>query len=58
VGSNGLILNSKKSQVIFIQRGGGGYVPQLELFIGPDSIEVVPKVRNLGFVLYRNLFFI
>jgi hypothetical protein len=34
---------------------GGGDVPQPELFIGPDSIEVVPKVRNLGFVLNRNL---
>jgi hypothetical protein len=30
-------------------------VPQLELFIGLDSIEVVPKERNLGFVLNRNL---
>jgi hypothetical protein len=30
-------------------------VPQLELFIGLDSIEVVPKVRNLEFVLNRNL---
>jgi hypothetical protein len=25
------------------------------LFIGPDSIEVVPKVRNLGFVVNMNL---
>jgi hypothetical protein len=33
----------------------GGDVPQPELFIGPDSIEVVPKARNLGFVLNRNL---
>jgi hypothetical protein len=41
-----------KSQVILIQRSGGD-VP--ELFIGPESIEVVPKVRNLGFVLNRNL---
>jgi hypothetical protein len=40
--------------VILIQRGGGD-VPQPELFIGPDSIEVVPKVRNLGFVLNKNL---
>jgi hypothetical protein len=30
-------------------------MPQPELFIGPDLIEVVPKVRNLGFVLNRNL---
>jgi hypothetical protein len=30
-------------------------VPQPELFIGLDSIEVVPNVRNLGFVLNRNL---
>jgi hypothetical protein len=53
-GSNGLKLNPKKSQVILIQRGGGD-VPQPELFFGPDSIEVVPMVRNLGFVLNRNL---
>jgi hypothetical protein len=33
----------------------GGDVPQLELFIGPDSIEVVPNVRNLRFVLNWNL---
>jgi hypothetical protein len=32
-----------------------GVVPQPELFIGPDSIEVVPKVRNFGFVLNMNL---
>jgi hypothetical protein len=30
-------------------------VPQSELFISPDSIEVVPKVRNLGLVLNRPL---
>jgi hypothetical protein len=30
-------------------------VPQPKLFIGPDSIEVVPKVRILVFVLNRNL---
>jgi hypothetical protein len=30
-------------------------VPQPELFIRTDSIEVVPKVRNLEFVLNRNL---
>jgi hypothetical protein len=47
---NGLKLNPKKSQVILIRRRGGD-VPQPELFIGPDSIEMVPKVRNLGFVL-------
>jgi hypothetical protein len=29
--------------------------PQPEMFIGPDSKEVVPKVRNLRFVLNRNL---
>jgi hypothetical protein len=40
--------------VILIRRGGGD-VPQPELFIGPDSIEMVPKVRNLGFVLNRIL---
>jgi hypothetical protein len=51
-GSNCLKLNPKKSQVIPIQRGE---VPQPELFISPDSIEVAPKVRNLGFVLNRNL---
>jgi hypothetical protein len=40
--------------VILIQRGRGlGDVPQPELFIGPDTM--VPKVRNLGFVLNRNL---
>jgi hypothetical protein len=44
----------KKSQVSLIQRKGDD-VPQPELFIGPDSIELVPKVRNLGFVLNRNL---
>jgi hypothetical protein len=53
-GSNGLKLNPKKSQVILIQKRGGD-VPQPELFIGPDLIEVVSKVRNLGFVLNRNL---
>jgi hypothetical protein len=52
VGSNDLKFNPKKSQVILIQRGGGD---EPELFIGPDSIEVMPKVRNLGFVLNRNL---
>jgi hypothetical protein len=36
--------------VILIQRKGGD-VPQPELFIGPDLIEVVPKVSNLRFVL-------
>jgi hypothetical protein len=30
-------------------------VPQPELFIGPDLKEVVPIVRNLGFVLNSNL---
>jgi hypothetical protein len=30
-------------------------VPQPELFIGPDSIEVVPKVRCFGFDLNRIL---
>jgi hypothetical protein len=30
-------------------------VSQPELFFGLESIEVVPKVRNLGFVLNRNL---
>jgi hypothetical protein len=33
----------------------GGDVPQPELFIGPDWIKMVPKVRNLGFVLNKNL---
>jgi hypothetical protein len=41
---------------LFLSKKGG--VPQLELFIGPDSIEVVPKVRNLGLVLNRNLTFV
>jgi hypothetical protein len=53
-GSNGLKLNPKKSQVILIQKTGDD-VPQPELFIGSDSIEMVSKVRNLGFVLNRNL---
>jgi hypothetical protein len=30
-----------------------GDVPQPDLFIGRDSIEVVEKVRNLEFVLNR-----
>jgi hypothetical protein len=30
-------------------------VPQPELFIGPDSMEVVSKVKNLGFFINRNL---
>jgi hypothetical protein len=30
-------------------------MPQSDLFIGPDSIKVVPKIRNLGFVLNKNL---
>jgi hypothetical protein len=30
-------------------------VPQSEFFIDPDSIEVLPKVRNMGFVLNSNL---
>jgi hypothetical protein len=30
-------------------------VAQPGLFIGLDSIEVVPKVRNLGFVVSRKL---
>jgi hypothetical protein len=55
-GLNGLKLNPKMSQVILIQREGAvSDVLQPELFIGPDSIEMVPKVRNLGFVLNRNL---
>jgi hypothetical protein len=41
--------------VILSKGGGGGDVLQSELFIGPDSIEVVPKVTNLRFVLNRNL---
>jgi hypothetical protein len=53
-GFDGLKLNPKKSQVILIQRGGGD-VPQPEMFIGLDWIEVVPKLRYLGFVLNRNL---
>jgi hypothetical protein len=43
----------KQSFHCLIQRGGD--VPQPELFIGPDSTVVVPKIRNLGFVLNRNL---
>jgi hypothetical protein len=46
-------MNLKKSQVVLIQKEGGD-VPQPKLFIGTDLIEVVPKVRNLGFVLNRN----
>jgi hypothetical protein len=30
-------------------------VPQPELFIGPDTIEIVPNERNLGFILNRSL---
>jgi hypothetical protein len=47
-------LNPKKSKVILIQKRGDD-VLQPKLFIGLDSIEVVPKLRNLGFVLNRNL---
>jgi hypothetical protein len=42
-------LNPKKSQVIFIQKEGD-YVLQPELFIGLDSIEVVPRdFKKFGF---------
>jgi hypothetical protein len=52
--SNRLKLNPKKRQVILIQKRGGD-VPEPELFIGPDLIELVPKVRNFGSVLNGNL---
>jgi hypothetical protein len=42
-GSNGLKINPKKSKVILIQRRVGD-VPQPEMFIGPESIEVVPRI--------------
>jgi hypothetical protein len=51
--SNDLNLNPKKSPVIPIQRGV--VMCRSLLFIGPDSKEVVSKVRNLGFVLNRNM---
>jgi hypothetical protein len=52
-GSNGLKQNPKKSQVILTQSDGD--VPQHELFVGPESIKMVPKVRNLRFILNNNL---
>jgi hypothetical protein len=46
----------KRIFVILIQRGvGAGDVAQPELFIGLDLIEVVPKVKNLGFFAEQEL---
>jgi hypothetical protein len=50
--ANGLKLNPKKSQVILIQRAD---IPLFTLLIGDNVIKVVPKVRNLGFVLNERL---
>jgi hypothetical protein len=48
--ATGLKLNPIKSQVIVINRWRA-YIPPPTLQIGSDVIKVVPKVKNLGFVL-------
>jgi hypothetical protein len=49
---NGLKLNPEKSQVILIHRYRAN-IPTL--LIGANVVKVVPKVRNLGFVLNESV---
>jgi hypothetical protein len=48
--ANGLKLNPEKSQVILIHRCRAD-IPLPTLLIGAIVVKVVPRVRNLGFVL-------
>jgi hypothetical protein len=52
--ANGFKLNPMKSQVIVISRCRVD-IPPPTLLIGSDVIKVVPKVKNLGFVLNEGL---
>jgi hypothetical protein len=52
--ANGFKLNHIRSQVIVISRFGVDISPPT-LLIGSDVIKVVPKVKNLGFVLNERL---
>ncbi len=51
---NGLKLNPKKSQVMLIHRLADN-LPQPHLVIDSDTVKVVPKAVNLGFVLNSRL---
>jgi hypothetical protein len=51
---NGLKLNPKKSQVMLIHRLAND-LPQPHLVIDSDTVKVVPKAVNLGFVLNTRL---
>jgi hypothetical protein len=52
--ANGLKLNPKKSQVILIH-GWRVDIPSPTLLIGANVFKVVPRVRNLGYVLNEKL---
>jgi hypothetical protein len=52
--ANGLKLNPEKSQVILIHRCRAD-IPPPTLLVGANVVKVVPKVRNLGFVLNERL---
>jgi hypothetical protein len=52
--ANGLKLNPEKSQVILIH-GWRVDIPSPTLLIGANVFKVVPRVRNLGYVLNEKL---
>jgi hypothetical protein len=52
--ANGLKLNPKKRQVILIHRSRAD-IPPPTLLIGANVVKVVPRMRNLGFVLIERL---
>jgi hypothetical protein len=52
--ANGLKLSPKKRQVILIHRCRAD-IPLPTLLIGANVAKVVPRVRNLGFVLNKRL---